>query len=312
MQTPNFFMIGFPKCGTTAMAAYLATNPQVYFSPIKEPFFWNTDFPSLQRINGLTTLEKYLCLFKDAGPQHLAVGEGCATYIYSSVAVPQILNFNPSARILVMLRNPVPWVQSYHHEQLFAFREDVTDFEVAWNLQTSRAQGKNLPDTPIQTVPKFLQYREMGSFASHLEPVIRTVPPDQLKIIILEEFIADPRKAYVEICQFLGVEDDGRTDFPPVRESQVHVWPALARLLRFPPKWLEPAAVFVRRLGYTTSLVGHAKRLLSRKKRRPAISADFEQHLRDTFEPEITRLEDLLGRRLDLWRTGDRASQART
>lgn len=302
MQRPNFFMIGFPKCGTTAMASYLGANPQIFFTPLKEPFFWNTDFPVVQKIYGITTLEKYLQLFETAGPQHRAVGEGTATYIFSAVAVPQILEFNPSARFLVMLRHPVQWVQSWHNELVFGFQEDVADFERAWNLQASRAQGQNLPPNPMEQ--KFLQYREMGSFADYLAPVIRTVPPDQLKIVVLEEFTADPRTNYAAICRFLGVDDDGRTDFPPVRESQRPVWPALSRFLRHPPEWFKPVAVFLRRRAWERSsgLVSHAKHLLRRKHQRPRISPDFEQHLQETFAPEILRLEELLGRSLDVWR----------
>jgi hypothetical protein len=302
MRTPNVFMIGAPKCGTTAMASYLATNPQVFFSRLKEPFFWNTDLPEVQRIYGITTLEKYLQLFENAGPQHLAVAEGSTAYIFSSVAVPRILCFNPSARILVMLRDPVHMVQSWHNELVFGFQEDVADFELAWNLQSTRAQGHSLPLTPL--VARFLQYREIGSYANHLEPIIKSVPPEQLKVVVLEEFLENPRKQYVELCRFLGVDDDDRDDFPPVRESQAHVCPAVSRFLRHPPNWFQPAAVFLRRRGWEkpAGLVSHAKRLLRRKKHRTRISPDFEQHLRETFAPENRRLEDLLGRHLDAWR----------
>jgi len=302
MQKPNFFMIGFPKCGTTAMASYLGTNPQVYFSSLKEPFFWNRDFPIVQRIYGITTLDKYQRLFEGAGPQHRAIGEGSTAYIFSAVAVQEILEFNPAARILVMVRNPVQMVQSWHNELVFGFQEDVTDFERAWNLQESRAQGQNIPPTPM--VASLLQYRKIGSFANYLEPVVKVVPPNQLKVVVLEDFLEDPRRHYSEVCRFLGVDDDGRREFPPVRESQAHVCPPLSRFLRHPPPWFQPIAIRLRRLGWQqkAGFVSYAKRLLRRKKARPQISAEFEQHLRETFAPENKRLEQLLGRPIEAWR----------
>jgi len=303
MRTPNFFMIGAPKCGTSAMAAYLAENPQVFFARLKEPFYWAADFPKVQSYYGITTLERYLRLFQDAGLRHLAVGEGSTAYFFSAVAVREILAFNPSSRILVMLRDPVHMVQSWHNELVYGFAEDVKDFELAWNLQARRATGLSLPASCL--VPKFLQYREVGSYATHLEPVVRSVPAEQLKVVLLEEFTAQPRKVYGEICRFLGVDDDGRQDFPPVRESQAHVWPTLSRFVMHPPKWFRPAAVSLRRRAYQrpSGLFSHAKRLLRRKKKRRSISAEFEQHMRDTFAPEIKRLEELLGRSLPAWQT---------
>ena len=45
MSTPNFFIIGAPKAGTTALAHYLSEHEKVFFSNIKEPFFWCDDDP---------------------------------------------------------------------------------------------------------------------------------------------------------------------------------------------------------------------------------------------------------------------------
>lgn len=43
MTRPNFFIIGAPKCGTSTLAWWLSQHPQVWFSPIKEPHFFNDD-----------------------------------------------------------------------------------------------------------------------------------------------------------------------------------------------------------------------------------------------------------------------------
>ena len=37
MRTPNFFLVGAPKAGTTPLAHYLDQHPDIYMSPIKEP-----------------------------------------------------------------------------------------------------------------------------------------------------------------------------------------------------------------------------------------------------------------------------------
>src|ERR1700724_3338547 len=39
-KIPNFFIVGAPKAGTTALYAYLDQHPQVYMSPLKEPNYF--------------------------------------------------------------------------------------------------------------------------------------------------------------------------------------------------------------------------------------------------------------------------------
>ena len=37
--TPNFFLVGAAKAGTTSLYNYLAQHPQIFMSPLKEPHF---------------------------------------------------------------------------------------------------------------------------------------------------------------------------------------------------------------------------------------------------------------------------------
>ncbi len=71
MKKPNFFIVGAPKCGTTALAAYLKEHPQVFFSDPKEPHYFNDDFANRHT----TSLQTYLSYFHDALDSHLAIGK---------------------------------------------------------------------------------------------------------------------------------------------------------------------------------------------------------------------------------------------
>ncbi|MBI3756314.1 MAG: sulfotransferase, partial [Deltaproteobacteria bacterium] len=40
MKKPNFFIVGAPKCGTTAMYEYLKQHPEIFMpEDEKEPFY---------------------------------------------------------------------------------------------------------------------------------------------------------------------------------------------------------------------------------------------------------------------------------
>ena len=102
MTGPDFFIIGAPKCGTTALAHYLSEHPQVCFSYPKEPYYWADDFPGIQRRFGIRSLEKYLQLFEPSSSIKTAFGEGSTIYLASSTAVDRILQFKPDAKFIVM------------------------------------------------------------------------------------------------------------------------------------------------------------------------------------------------------------------
>jgi hypothetical protein len=95
-KLPNFFIIGAPKCGTTSLSKWLAGHPEVYFSPIKEPHFFNTDENWFWR----GTEKKYLKLFEKVKTYHLAIGEGSVRYLNSKVAVTNIEKFSNKEKYL--------------------------------------------------------------------------------------------------------------------------------------------------------------------------------------------------------------------
>ena len=167
MTTPNLFIIGAPKCGTSALAQYLSEHPAVYFSDPKEPFFLSDDYPKLKDQHSLDGLEDYLSLFKDADPEiHAVIGEGSTNYLASKVAIEKAIGLNPNAKFIVMLRDPVEVAHAYHMEQLWARNEDVEDFESAWRLQEERRQGKFIPGNCV--AQQFLQYRDLRYFRLRL------------------------------------------------------------------------------------------------------------------------------------------------
>jgi len=84
---PDFFILGAPKCETTAMAAYLSARPEVFMSQPKEPHHYNTD----HRHGEYKDRQRYLELFSGASDEHKIVGEASVWYLYSEVAGKNII-----------------------------------------------------------------------------------------------------------------------------------------------------------------------------------------------------------------------------
>lgn len=298
---PNFHILGAPKSGTSAMCAYLDDHPNVFMSDPKETMFWASDYPGIQKqMPGLKTMDDYLKLFSNCTEEHSIVGEATTYYLMSSVAVRHILEFNPDSRFLVMLRNPIDFAPAFHNEKRFDRIEDVADFNTAWDLQQERAAGHHIPPSCCQ--PEFLQYGNVGAFGSQVTQLKKLVDPDKLEIILFDDFTADTRATYVQILNFLDLQDDGRTEFPRVNERKAPRFQSLNALYHTNNSLLRHIVHGVRsRARHIAPLRNLWKAVESKPREKTKLSAQTRSKLVEYFEDEIRLLSDSLGRDLSHW-----------
>jgi hypothetical protein len=111
MSTPDFFIVGARKCGTTALAEYLREHPGIFFSDPKEPHYFAKDFHGYQPAYA-TDWDKYLALFSGHTPTQLRSGEGSVWYFYYDNALANIRRSIPDAKLIVMVREPADMLHS--------------------------------------------------------------------------------------------------------------------------------------------------------------------------------------------------------
>lgn len=308
MIKPNFFVLGGPKCGTTALYEYLATHPRIFMSPQKEVNYFSDDV--LTTPNHLSE-KHYLDLFQAATPEHIAVGEASVYYLYSPLAVKRILAFNPRARMIAMARNPVEMAYSFHRQMWWNTLEDVEDFAEAWHLQAERRAHRHLPARYRSDDPRtgYLRYADICSLGTQIQRLLESVPHDQLKIVVFDDFVRDTQRAYEEVLAFLGVPSDGKTSFPKINENKTfkNDWArkAKSRVINLPHPIrrtvdLAKRVTGVRDFGFYRT----AFRVLNRQfktVKRPELNPAFRRELRDYFGPQIAVLEKVLDRDLSHW-----------
>ncbi len=297
---PNFFIVGAPKCGTTALVEYLRGHPEIFLCEPKEPNFFNRDF-DYYHSGDPDSIDGYLSLFDDANESHSAIGEASVWYLHSQVAAERIAEFDPNARIIAMVRNPIELASALHRQLLYVLDEEVQDFERAWDLQEERRSGRSIPARCRQ--PAFLQYQAVASLSWQIERFQSRFPAEQIRLIPFDDFAKDTQATYRSTLDFLGLEDDGRSDFEPVNESKVHLSQTLSRFTQRPPGALMRVANSMKRvLGI--SQLGILERIRSVNKetrKREPIPPAFLAKLRNAFRPEVERLGGMLGRDLSHW-----------
>jgi Sulfotransferase domain len=296
---PNFFIVGAPKCGTTALYEYLRPHPNIFMSELKEPHFFARDLGTYPKIK---SLEDYTRLFEGATDRHARVGEASVYYLRSAVAAANIREFNPAAKVIAMFRNPVDMVYSFHSQLLYWSEEIEPDFETAWRLQERRSRGLDLP--PRSRGAFLLPYADVGRFGTQTERLLSIFPPSQVKLILYDDFTASPQRIYDEVIAFLELPHDGRTEFPRVNEHKRAKVAWLKQFYRKPPVFLRDAVRGLKQAVGAERITAVKKKIVelnTTRERRPPLSPQFRAELVETFREEVALLSRLLSRDLSHW-----------
>jgi len=218
-RLPDFFIVGHAKCGTTALYEMLRRHPQIYMPEYnrgsgKEPWFFAQDNPQPQltaeRSVAFTgrramTLEQYASLFAPAQPGQL-VGEASTSYLWSASAAHRIAQARPDARIIAILREPASFLYSLHLQLLQNHHESERDFRRAVSLDAPRREGREIP--PYSYWPQALIYSDRVKYTEQLRRYHAEFAPEQVLVLIYDDFRADNEGTVHRVLRFLGVEDE--------------------------------------------------------------------------------------------------------
>lgn len=286
MKPPNFFVVGMPRAGTTTLWRLLRAHPDIFMPAIKEPRHFDVDLPSDPyakfRLSPLPHASvtahrdhsQYLALFADADA-YSAVGEA-SLYIRSRIAVRLIHKFNPTAKFVLVLRNPVDALYSlYHlHVRNGSIRCAFDDFFIEF-----APWYQEVPD-------RLTEIRELFG-------------QENVSLHLFEDLESDLPHVYRSILSFLELDINFAPEFAKHNSSAKTPPPGFSQLL-LSLLYSQTATnlrsrFFGREIGASSAIA----QLLSKPRR------ELEQHQRQryllTFETSIHRLSELTGRDLSAW-----------
>jgi hypothetical protein len=297
-DVPEVYVIGSPKCGTTTVTGWLEQHPEVYFSPVKEPHYFNSDMLSKRG----RSKDEYLDLFSEARPDQIRA-EGSVWYLYSEAAVPNILAENPEAKFIVCVRNPVDMFISLHAQLLFNGSENETCPQRAWTLQDSRLQGNSIP--PHNDDPSILQYRDTCKAGKLIERLLSMAPENQVKVVFLEDMKENPERMWFEICDFIGLERIPPVSYAANNVAATRKWPLLAKAVKFATVYRKKMGIPVpskrlrKFLRQRLTDLDHANRKVGS---REPLDASFRGELVSFFSDDVGLLENVTSRNLSHWK----------
>jgi len=301
MKQPSFFIVGAPKCGTTALCKYLNRHPDIFIPALKELNFFDLDIKSNKKASNL---QEYLNFFAEG--EGKVCGEGSPTYLRSEKAAQEIFNFNPDAKILIMLREPVSLLYSLHSQNLYnGSSEDIKDFKLALAAESDRKLGKRIPKICVN--PQDLYYRDVVKFSEQIERYFNVFGREKVKIILFDDFQKDLNKIYQEVLVFLDVNPNFETAFQKINSNKQVRNTTLQQLVKRPPtKLLEFGKYFIplpreKRRALLEGIKEKLKKLNTKRTSRPELDEEFRKQLQQEFAPEIERLSQLIDRDLTHW-----------
>ena len=154
------------------------------------------------------------------------------SYLYLPETLERIRRFNPDARFIALVRNPLAMLPSYHLRMRFLLQEDEPDFGRAWALEPARARGERVPRHCLDA--RLLRYSQVAMLGAQIERLFAVAGRDRSHVVVFDDLVADPLGVYRRALDFLGVDYDGQTQFERRYESQMYRYRWLQRMLFVP------------------------------------------------------------------------------
>jgi len=277
---PNFFIVGAPRAGTTSLYEYLKNCENVFMSPIKETYFFSPNVNMKLILSKPVKNQKdYQKLFHNVKTEK-AIGEATPSYLWDPDSAKLIHEKIPNARIIIILRNPIDRAFS-HYLWLVSLGKE--------NLSFSEAIKKSLsakPDFSGRII-------DGGMYSNQIQRYLDEFGQKQIKIIIFEEFLKNPKLFLEDTLKFLDIDSNPPEIFEAFN-SYVEPRGKLAKSII--------QNKFLQKLGTSLpqTIASQATKILDKKAVKPKISESNMKMLKNIYSEDVKNLKSILNKDL-LW-----------
>jgi hypothetical protein len=202
---PDFIIIGAARSGTTHLLGQLNAHPNVLAGPRETHFFDSHRYTygvAWYRLRFPANGARQAAFAR--GLQPVLTGESSPSYLSHPNAPARVARSVPTAKLLVLLREPADRAASHwawclrQCGETRSLREAV-EAEIGMPGDTA---GLRIP--PGKRVGDPLVVRR-GIYLPQLERWQTHFPGDQIKVIQSERWFRDPTGVMAEVCEFLGL-----------------------------------------------------------------------------------------------------------
>ncbi len=296
-KIPNLFIVGAGKAGTSSVYKNLSMHSEIFMASRKEPNYFGSD---LKRRQPTMKRDEYLALFEE-GVKCKYRGEASINYLLSKCAGSEIFEFNPDAKIIIMLRDPIQVLHSRHSQNIKVGAETIKDFEKALRMETTRRMSSNIPNGVGFIDDLF--YGEWVKYSSQVQRYLDIFGHEKVYIGVYDDLVETPKSFYANLFSFLGLTVEDNAKYVHANKNKALRSVFLARLLRgYLPGTKKVKNIIIPNKRARKWVGKILKSWNEVSTSRAPIDPFFENELRRGFDSEILRLEKIIGRKLTNWR----------
>ncbi|MEL6812823.1 MAG: sulfotransferase domain-containing protein, partial [Bacteroidota bacterium] len=179
--------------GTTSLFNYLEEHPEVFVPKIKEPhFFSHPEVASTYyKTTLIGTMAAYESLYEKAA-SFKAVGDLSSSYLFNPRSAGRIWDYNPKAKIVMILRNPV--------------ERAVSHYLMDRNLGLIQKPLRDVMEKPEENRVFYEQYVELGHYEAQIKRYLDCFKRDRILILLSDELFEDTPNTLTKLFHFLGVD----------------------------------------------------------------------------------------------------------
>src|SRR5258708_2463887 len=176
-----------------------------------------------------------------------------------------------------MLRNPVDMLYSLHSQHLYNGTEEIVDFADALRAEEDRKRGNRLPKG-VPAVER-LFYREVAKYTDQVDRYLKSLGPDNVKVIIYDDFKQDPARICRETFKFLKVDQGVEPAIRAVNHNKKLGGKTAQAVLDHPPRILEKLVRLLTPPALRHRPFPTARKLNTSYKALPPFPAELRQQL---------------------------------
>jgi hypothetical protein len=298
MRNVDFFVVGAAKSGTTALYQTLKSADAIGLPKVKEPNHFNTgssnvpgkgpgDNYATEAIRDPSVYQKNFVTHDST----LKFFDFSVSYLYDDQAASNIFKYNPQAKIIIILRNPIDRAWS-HHLHLTRDCRETLSFEDAIEAEQDRME---------QQFEFSWHYLEMGLYSQQVKRYLDVFGENAVLILDFKDVVGENCNTLSRLAEFVGVpaiadlsfKQDGFNATGQVKNKFVANILNRPSFLRNIVKKMVP-----RELGTTIMNRVRNKNLQSEK---PVMTDSTRQLLKDYYKEDIQKLSEIVNLDFSNW-----------
>ena len=272
---PSFLILGGSRSGNTSLFAHLIEHPNIIPGSMKEVYFFQ------YFTNNKTSFYRSQFPIKR---KNLITCDSTSSYFVHPLIPARVHKLLPSAKLIVILRNPVERAYSEFHYTVALGLELTENFEDVIKSELKRIEiGNKKPELKIEnTNYKHFTFSHLrdGLYAQHLERWLKFFSKEQLLVLHTKDLYTNLDQTLSETFEFLNL-----------------------------PKYQIENRIEKNKIDKIRPLSGHERniyknidsktRTLFNVQNYPEMKSETRKFLQDFFRPHNEKLFEMIGRRFD-------------